>query len=86
VEVVAAETAARVAPKKTILFEGVALKLLPVIVTAAPVGPLVGKKLLIHGAWAKTSWPYKTRTKSNNKNCHRPCLNCVFLIAVSSKN
>ena len=38
-----------VAPKKTILFAGVVLKLVPVIVTDVPTGPEDGEKELIVG-------------------------------------
>ena len=41
---VAAVTVARVAPKYTMLFAGVVLKLVPVMVTVVPMGPLVGEK------------------------------------------
>ena len=51
--VVAAETVARTAPKYTILLPGDVLKLLPVMVTGVPTGPLEGLKLLIRGTWAE---------------------------------
>jgi len=51
--VVAVVTFALTAPKKTILFAGVALKFVPVIVTDVPTGPEVGEKVLIVGC-AKT--------------------------------
>ena len=37
-------TVAWVAPKKTMLFAGVGSKLVPVMVTVVPIGPLVGVK------------------------------------------
>ena len=46
---VATDTVAWVAPKKTILLEGVELKLMPVMVTDVPISPLVGAKLLMVG-------------------------------------
>ena len=45
----AAVTFAFTAPKKTILFAGVVLKLVPVIVTDVPTGPEAGEKELIVG-------------------------------------
>ena len=47
--VLPADTVARVAPKKTILFAGVALKLVPVIVTIVPIGPELGVKEVMLG-------------------------------------
>ena len=47
--VLAAVTVAFVAPKKTILLAGVALKFVPVIVTAVPMGPLLGLKEVMTG-------------------------------------
>ena len=49
---VAAVTLAFTAPKKTMLFDGVVLKLVPLIVTDVPTGPEAGEKELIVG-WAK---------------------------------
>jgi len=40
------------APKKTMLFSGVALKLVPEMVTIEPVGPLAGVKEVITGTSA----------------------------------
>jgi hypothetical protein len=45
----AAETAALAAPKKTILFAGVALKPAPVMVTVVPTGPETGENAVIAG-------------------------------------
>ena len=42
-------TFAFTAPKKTMLFEGVVLKLVPIIVTDVPTGPEAGEKELIVG-------------------------------------
>jgi hypothetical protein len=50
--VVAVVTIALTAPKKTILFPGVGLKLFPVIVTVLPTGPDEGVKEVIIGTWA----------------------------------
>ncbi len=50
--VAAAVTTARDAPKKTILFDGFVLKLVPVIVTVAPMGPEAGEKEVMLGACA----------------------------------
>ena len=50
--VVAAVTVAFVAPKKTMLLAGVALKLVPEIVTDVPMGPLAGLKDVITGTCA----------------------------------
>ena len=47
--VVAAVTVAWVAPKKTMLLAGEASKLVPVMVTAVPTGPLVGENELMVG-------------------------------------
>jgi hypothetical protein len=47
--VVAADTVALTAPKKTILFAGVVLKLVPLMVTADPTAPELGAKELIVG-------------------------------------
>ena len=41
---VAADTAAPVAPKKTLFSDGVALKPVPVMVTTVPMGPDEGEK------------------------------------------
>jgi hypothetical protein len=49
--VVAPIILALTAPKNTILFAGIELKLLPVIVTIVPTGPEAGEKELIVG-WA----------------------------------
>ena len=49
----AAVTVAIVAPKKTILLAGVALKPVPVMVMDVPTGPLDGLNDVITGAWAK---------------------------------
>ena len=46
---VAAVTLARTAPKKTILFDAVELKLVPVIVTVVPMGPELGLNDVIVG-------------------------------------
>jgi hypothetical protein len=46
---VAAVTAARVAPKKTMLLAAVVLKLVPVIITDVLTGPLAGVKEVIVG-------------------------------------
>jgi hypothetical protein len=48
-------TVARTGPKKTILFAGIELKLVPVIVTAVPSRPEAGVKELIVG-WAKIAF------------------------------
>ena len=50
----AAVTAAWVAPKYTMLLEGVALKLVPVMVTVVPTGPLAGAKEAIVGGDGET--------------------------------
>ena len=47
---VLAVTAATVVPKRTILLVGVVLKLVPVIVTDVPTGPLLGLKKVMLGA------------------------------------
>jgi hypothetical protein len=49
----AAKTLALVAPKKTILFDGVGLKLTPLITIALPTPPLMGEKDEMVG-WART--------------------------------
>jgi len=49
---VAAVTVARVAPKKTMLLAGVALKFVPVMVTDVPTGPLAGVKFVMVGELA----------------------------------
>ena len=46
---VAAVTVALTAPKKTMLLDGVVLKLVPVIVTDVPTGPEAGENELIVG-------------------------------------
>ena len=48
----AAVTVARVAPKKTMLLAGVALKFVPVMVTDVPTGPLAGVKFVMVGELA----------------------------------
>ena len=63
--VVAPIILALTAPKKTILFVGVALKLLPVIVTLVPTGPEAGEKELIVG-WANT-WKEKRNEVKKSK-------------------
>ena len=62
----AAVTLAFTAPKKTILFVGVALKFVPVIVTDVPTGPEVGEKELMVGC-AKTAEAKKIAIK--RKRC-----------------
>ena len=64
----AAVTLAFVAPKKTMLLAGVALKLLPVMVTIVPIGPLVGEKPLIEGTCPYDLKPVKESTKTNPPN------------------
>ena len=46
-------TSARMAPKKTMFSEGVALKLAPEIITSLPISPLDGVKELMRGAWPR---------------------------------
>ena len=46
---VAVDTVAWVAPKNTMLFDCVGSKLVPVIVTVVPTGPLVGEKEVMVG-------------------------------------
>ena len=56
---VAAVTVAWVAPKKTMLLAGVASKLLPVMVTEVPTGPLVGEKeVMVGGAACQKARPF----------------------------
>ena len=43
-------TAARTAPKKTMLFAAIALKFVPLIVTTVPTGPELGEKKVMAGA------------------------------------
>jgi hypothetical protein len=65
---VAAVTVARVAPKNTTLLVGVALKLVPVIVTEVPILPLVGEKLDMVGTCACAN-PTLSRVKNK---CGKP--------------
>src|SRR5471032_380786 len=50
--VLAAVTVAMVAPKNTMLLAVVVLKLVPVMVTDVPTGPLAGVNDVTGGAWA----------------------------------
>lgn len=65
----AAVTVAFVAPKKTMLFAAVVLKLLPLMVTEAPTAPFAGPNELIAGAVpAAKALLAEKRIKAQNKN------------------
>jgi len=82
---VAATTVARTAPKKTMLFAGVESKLVPEMVTAVPMAPLAGVKVVICGMTASTLQTFpKTITPANIRIGNMPLIeqtDIVFMVA-----